>query len=63
MVSQEARVSTGKSVRDIALHYYMGLTGQSEHNAAKMFPNALEANDALAESALRLAEQEVISNL
>lgn len=60
MTSEENRTSIGRSVRDIALHYYMGLTGKNEKDAEDIFPRALAANDALAQSALRLAEHEVL---
>ena len=60
MTSEEDRVSKGRNVRDIALHYYSGLTGKNVKDASDIFPKALMANDALAESALRLAEHEVL---
>ena len=60
MVEKDTRISLGRTVRDIALHYYTGLTGYGELKASQMFPNALAANDALAESALRMAEHEIL---
>lgn len=60
MTKEEDRISIGRNVRDIALHYYMGLTGRNEKEAADIFPSALAANDALAQSSLRLAEHEVL---
>ena len=60
MTSEEGRISTGKSVIDIAFHYYIGLTGMSEEKAKGIFATAVSENDGYAESALRLAEHEVL---
>lgn len=60
MTNEEERASKGNSVRAIALHYYIELTGCNEKEAADIFPRALAANDALAQSALRLAEHEML---
>lgn len=60
MVEKDGRVSLGQTVREIALHYYMGLTGQNEYNAEKSFATALASNNNLVGSALRMAEHEVL---
>lgn len=61
MVKQEDRISIGESVRDRAVHYYMGLTGNSNEETAKeTFKYGVSSDDSLIASALRLAEHEVL---
>ena len=60
MVEQKDRISMGENVRKIALHYYMGLTGENEYNAEKTFRSALASDSNLATSALRMAEHEIL---
>jgi hypothetical protein len=63
MVSAESRCITGQIVIDNAVHYYEGLTKLNGDEAAKQFKNRLSSNDALAVSALRLAEKEAFSSV
>lgn len=60
MVRQEDRISMGGSVRDRAVHYYMGLTGNSNEEAAKeTFKYGMSSDHSLIASAPRLAEHEI----
>ena len=63
MVSAETRRITGQIVIDTAVHYYEGLAKLSGDEAAKQFKNRLSSNDALAVSALRMAEKEAFSGV
>lgn len=59
MTDEKDRYSTGRKVREIALHYFAGLAGLDEKEASGLFSVALTSGDLLADSALRLAEHEV----
>ena len=61
MFNLEYRISVGKSVKDIAWHYFAGLKGISIKDAQKEFEKELTRGDLLAASALRMAEREVLS--
>ena len=61
MLDEKQRRSIGQEVKSIALHYYIGLAGMSEKEAEKAFLARLVSNDAIAISALRLAEREAMA--
>ncbi len=63
MLTQEQRTAFGKSVKDIARHYFVGLEGISIDDAQKEFEQQLNRGDPLAVSALRLAEREIFSRI
>ncbi|MGP6220963.1 hypothetical protein [Caldiplasma sukawensis] len=53
----------GKSVIDIAWHYYAGLRKIPLEEAQEKFNQYLFAEDPLIESALRMAEREVMKGI
>lgn len=53
----------GKSVIDIAWHYYAGLRKISLEEAQEKFNQFLFVGDPVIESALRMAEREVMSGI
>lgn len=61
MVNEEERRLIGEKVREIAPHYYAGLTRRSLEDAEKAFKSRAQWPDLLINSALRLAEKEVMS--
>lgn len=63
LVSREDRISLGKSVIDIAWHYYAGLRKIPLEDAQKQFNEQVYLGDPLAESALRMAEREVMAGI
>lgn len=60
-MNREYRISIGKSVIDIAWHYYAGLRKIPLEEAQQQFNEQLHLGDPLAESALRMAEREVMA--
>ena len=63
MLTQEQRTAFGKSVKDIARHYFVGLEGISIDDAQREFEEELYRANELAVSALRLAEREIFSRI
>ncbi|AKA47889.1 hypothetical protein IX51_00955 [uncultured archaeon] len=60
LTAEESRISTGKAVRDIAVHYYAGLTKRSVKEVEGLFENVIHGEyNPLVTSALRLAEYEL----
>lgn len=63
MLSVEQRKSLGQQVIDIAHHYYAGLKRISVDEAKIEFENRIYMEDALANSALRMGEREVLAGM
>lgn len=63
MLSFEQRKSLGQQVADIAPHYYAGLKRMSMDEAKIEFENRIYMEDALANSALRMAEWEILKGI
>lgn len=60
MADEKGRRSMGQNVRQLAVQYFEGLAGLEKAEAEKFFKSALSAGDPLANSALRMAEHEIV---
>ncbi len=62
-MTEEQRVSMGQHVKDTAWHYYAGLKGIPLTDAKKEFNDRLVDHDMLVDTALRMAEREVLAGI